>query len=603
MQLDNLSMLLLLLLRGGGAAPLYFYKPVTITGSSAGAQTDYPVKVTLAYESEMNADFSDVRFKDSAGSSDLSFWLESKTDSTTATFWVKVPAIPASPSTVVIRAYYGRAAYTSASDGENVFSFFDDFSGMVLTNANTTNAASTATPSNTNLLGENIVYDDVTGKYWWAMEDRRSGAYKITLASADTIDGTWTVEASPVLSESGHHLTAPHLFKDGGYWYLYYGRNDNDSSAPGDIYVQKSTSVNTGYSDTGISNPILSRGGSSSWEENRVLEPYVFKVGSTYYMFYMGETVSTLIEKVGYATSSAPDSGWTKYGSNPVLAGDTGAWDAGQDKAADPWVIEANGGYYVGVAASASGKNSWRTGAFFTTDFATYTACDNPILGFGGSGAFDEGACWRGAVQEFDGAYYLSYAAVAAGGTIRSGITTITFETEAIPTRLDTDKWTPTGSPIQAAGIATVTNTAYFKSTSSFGAGYALRSRHKFATSGNGVSAFRDGTAQTYLQIIANLGGANFIQAYQNSAGSTSNSGDVGNPGAYAVYEIQRNGATSGIYLIDDSVVSILTTNLTPNSLPVTYFNNTVDIDWAAVRKYVSPEPSVSVGSEAAGYY
>ena len=31
--------------------------------------------------------------------------------------------------------------------------------------------------------------------------------------------------------------------------------------------------------------------------------------------------------------------------------------------------------------------------------------------------------------------------------------------------------------------------------------------------------------------------------------------------------------------------------------------SNTVDIDWAAVRKYVSPEPSVSVGSEAAGYY
>ena len=40
-------------------------KAVTVTGSSGGAQTNYQVKITVLYDSDMQADFDDVRFTSS----------------------------------------------------------------------------------------------------------------------------------------------------------------------------------------------------------------------------------------------------------------------------------------------------------------------------------------------------------------------------------------------------------------------------------------------------------------------------------------------------------------------------------------------------------
>jgi hypothetical protein len=82
--------------------------PVVITDTSGSGLTDYQVKVVVPYDFDMKSDFSDVRFLD--GATELSYWLESKTDYVTATFWVKVPSIPAS-STATVYMYYGTGQY------------------------------------------------------------------------------------------------------------------------------------------------------------------------------------------------------------------------------------------------------------------------------------------------------------------------------------------------------------------------------------------------------------------------------------------------------------------------------------------------------------
>lgn len=101
---------------------------ITITGSTAGIQTNYQIKITVAYNSRMQTNFDDIRFTSSDGITLLDYWLESKIDSLTADFWVKVPSIPASPSTVDIYMYYGYSGVASLSNGTNTFPFFDDFS-------------------------------------------------------------------------------------------------------------------------------------------------------------------------------------------------------------------------------------------------------------------------------------------------------------------------------------------------------------------------------------------------------------------------------------------------------------------------------------------
>jgi hypothetical protein len=100
---------------------------ITITGSPAGAQTNYQVKVVLAYAPGMNSHFSDVRFTSFDGTILLNYWMESETDNCTATFWVNVPSIPAFPNTATIYAYHGNASAISLSNGGSTFPLFDSF--------------------------------------------------------------------------------------------------------------------------------------------------------------------------------------------------------------------------------------------------------------------------------------------------------------------------------------------------------------------------------------------------------------------------------------------------------------------------------------------
>jgi YVTN family beta-propeller protein len=102
-------------------------RAIVVTGSTAGAQENYQIKIELPYATSMKTDFSDIRFTDFNGTSLLNHWMESKTDGVSAIFWVKVPYIPISPNTINIYVYYGNPSVASTSNGDNTFTFFDTF--------------------------------------------------------------------------------------------------------------------------------------------------------------------------------------------------------------------------------------------------------------------------------------------------------------------------------------------------------------------------------------------------------------------------------------------------------------------------------------------
>ncbi len=104
-------------------------KSITLSNSGS-ALTNYQIEVDVTYDSDMQADFDDIRFTGSDGATELDFWLESKTDSTSAVFWVEVPSIPNGNSTIYM--YYGNSSVTSSSNGDNTFLLFDDFNGTSL---------------------------------------------------------------------------------------------------------------------------------------------------------------------------------------------------------------------------------------------------------------------------------------------------------------------------------------------------------------------------------------------------------------------------------------------------------------------------------------
>nr|MDO8082912.1 DUF2341 domain-containing protein [Candidatus Freyarchaeota archaeon] len=123
-----------------------YRKSHTINGSTAGVQTNYQMRIVVNYGSgtdndekvycnaHCRYDFSDVRFTNSDGATQLNYWMESKYDGDNATFWVQINNIPASPNTAKIYIYYGKSDATTASNGDNTFIFFDDFLGSSINN-------------------------------------------------------------------------------------------------------------------------------------------------------------------------------------------------------------------------------------------------------------------------------------------------------------------------------------------------------------------------------------------------------------------------------------------------------------------------------------
>jgi len=115
-----------------------------IVGSTAGAVTDYQIRIKVHYGSgtdsgedvylngKCRTDFGDIRFTDSDGVTELSYWMEEKLDGDYAIFWVKVPYIPASPDTAIIYIYYGNPSATTTSNGVSTFIRFTDFEDGVL---------------------------------------------------------------------------------------------------------------------------------------------------------------------------------------------------------------------------------------------------------------------------------------------------------------------------------------------------------------------------------------------------------------------------------------------------------------------------------------
>jgi len=107
-------------------------KAITLTNSGS-ALTNYQVLVTVAYDSDMQADFDDIRFTSSNGITELSYFLDSKTDSSTANFWVKAPSIGQGNSTIYM--YYGNSSVATTSNGKNTFVIYDNLeSGTIDTN-------------------------------------------------------------------------------------------------------------------------------------------------------------------------------------------------------------------------------------------------------------------------------------------------------------------------------------------------------------------------------------------------------------------------------------------------------------------------------------
>lgn len=116
----------------------WYRKTITITGSSDSSLSDYPIMLRVHHGSgtdsssdvylggKTKVDFSDVRFTSADGTTALKYWKEFVEPADLAIFWIKIPTLPASPSTLNIYIYHNNTLREDAGDGDDVFTSFVD---------------------------------------------------------------------------------------------------------------------------------------------------------------------------------------------------------------------------------------------------------------------------------------------------------------------------------------------------------------------------------------------------------------------------------------------------------------------------------------------
>ncbi|MCK5686908.1 DUF2341 domain-containing protein, partial [bacterium] len=87
--------------------------------------SDVQVKLDITYDSDMQADFDDLRFTTSDGYTEIPYWIEFKADSSYAEVWLRVPKLPTGDSKIYM--YSGNSTVSANSNAIEVFEVFDDF--------------------------------------------------------------------------------------------------------------------------------------------------------------------------------------------------------------------------------------------------------------------------------------------------------------------------------------------------------------------------------------------------------------------------------------------------------------------------------------------
>ncbi len=111
-----------------------YRRQINITGSYTDLY-NYQVAINLTYDSNMNPDFSDIRFtwlnQTSNTEVEIPYWIESKVNSSWSYVWVKVPYIPAN-STAILYVYYGNPNASDIGDPNKVFIDYDNYDDGII---------------------------------------------------------------------------------------------------------------------------------------------------------------------------------------------------------------------------------------------------------------------------------------------------------------------------------------------------------------------------------------------------------------------------------------------------------------------------------------
>ena len=604
-----------------------YRRPVNIANPGGTALTNYQVMIILNNTSfdfsKAKSDGSDVRATDTDGMTLLPFWIEEWNSGTQlARVWVKIPSIPSGGSTVYL--YYGYSTATTASDGTNTFTLFDDNWISSSGNLNPVQVATQpwweATVSYPIVFEDNsfpdrprfhMLYDghDAIGHAkgystspnlvnWTAYDNELSGNARINPIMGVGYTGST-------------QFAWGDMIKVGSTYHMY------PSSGPGTTVHCQSTDLIHWTNQSGGSvtfDALSTNDGSGIGTGVAILKEADGKtpvvVDNKYWMIYFhgfsGGNMYMAYADIGNLLS------WTTcYSGSPVLTPSGweggGLWTPSFVKVNDKYYIyyQAGSPYKIGFASalSTSGGNPVRP------DQTPWTKSpNNPVIT--NTHGWDVGFCQDPVLRCFDGVYYIFY---TGDPPWRNGFA-YSSSPEGPWIQYGQSggggvNWSPTGTPIVSNGIVSFASGSAFQSPALYTPGTAVGFRANFGPQG--------GSENRWGGFITGTGGATppdraIIQKQVTPTVPDNNHAYLSTHPTYIelslldnqfhVYELLwRSGRADAIR--DHGAASVFTTSNIPSaSLPVTFYNyagtSSLQVDWVFVRQYTSPEPTNTVGAE-----
>jgi len=101
--------------------------PINISVLSETTEKLYSILLNITYDSDMNVDFSDLRFVNASENTELNYWVEDSVNSSWAYVWVEIAENITSANQTLIYMYYGNLSASTTSNFVNTFIEGDTF--------------------------------------------------------------------------------------------------------------------------------------------------------------------------------------------------------------------------------------------------------------------------------------------------------------------------------------------------------------------------------------------------------------------------------------------------------------------------------------------
>jgi len=592
-----------------------YRRKITITEQSGNDLTDYQVLIEL---NESNFDFSkaksdgsDIRFTDANGNL-LPYWIE-EWDSVNkkAKVWVKVPSISAN-EIVEIYMYYGNPDAKSQSSAEETFDFGIDFKHVFIRDENNPIITNDASWKNLSVHDPNVVRDPDTGEYHVfyigrnTSYNRQVGHAKMTnITDIPTDDPN-----NPILPSGGstydkeiHHfavlkdLNGNAIKVNGYYWAFYCGKGDDGKYR---ILVAKNTSLDGNWTPDYDNSPVLEP--TEAWESYGVglmgLEVFLDDDGK-YKMLYTAYDGSHT--QIGLAESTDLIN-WTKNPNNPVLPVVPDSWE--QYEVDYPTLVgKYNGKYiliYCGRAVADDYAKEERMGLATSTDLVNWDRYGlNPI---------DEprGGWEAKAISDFSAIkvgdkVYVFYE--GEDGEHMIGRTWINFNS-LLKAHLNIRKITEGFVDVQIGKIILDENDkVFYNIIKVVDSSKAIRVIVEPTVESSRTDVLLYASDESATIVYSSLRDTGYFEWYD---GSWHNTGVAWSPNTKYTMEYILNFATSTYdWYVDDTLIATCNFEESGSNIEIlrtdAVYGAISNVYAMIVRKYVDPEPSVSIGAEEIG--